>query len=195
MASDLTKRMWGASWLARIAFFAVFAVNAYCALCFIFDSETYLSSYALTGEAGKVAIQGLGVAFLMWNATYPLFIAAPRRFSVLGWVILAQQAIGLVGESLIYASILGHGLGALEGSILRFIVFDGAGFLIMAVSFAFLLLMKRRFAKGAAAGRGSLKGEDPVKADAEGVDPLPADEHKALGPKTDAGEPSEAGIE
>lgn len=32
-------------------------------------------------RAGAAAVQGLGVAFLMWNATYPAVIVSPRAFA------------------------------------------------------------------------------------------------------------------
>lgn len=48
---------------------------------------------------GAAAVQGLGIAFLMWNATYPAVIASPLRFRAVAVIVLVQQAIGLAGES------------------------------------------------------------------------------------------------
>ena len=132
-----------AVWFARIAFAAVFAINVQCALLFVFSPGDFAAAYELQGAAGDAAIRGLGIAFLMWNATYPAFIASPRRFRVLGWVILAQQAIGLVGECLLLAN-LPTGHEQLASSVLRFIAFDGGGLLLMAVAFACLLFSDRR---------------------------------------------------
>lgn len=129
-------------WFARVAFAAVFALNVMCALQFVIDPGSYAGAYELEGVAGEAAVRGIGIAFLMWNATYPAFIAAPSRFRVLGWVILAQQAIGLVGESLLLCS-LPAGHDVLASSVMRFIAFDGAGLVLMGVAFALLVVRSR----------------------------------------------------
>ena len=50
-----------------------------------------------------------------------------------------QQAIGLVGETAILLG-LQSGHEMLYASILRFIVFDGIGLLLMSISFVILLV-------------------------------------------------------
>ena len=122
-----------------------------CAVQFVLWPEAFASAYELSGTAGSVAVQGLGVAFLMWNATYPLVIVHPASHRTLYCVVLVQQAIGLVGESMILASIPeGHAL--LAASIARFVAFDGAGLVIMAAAFVALTVsMKRRRATDAPA--------------------------------------------
>ena len=91
---------------------------------------------------GAAAVRGLGVAFLMWNATYPAVIANPRRFRALYAVVLVQQAVGLAGESWILLS-LPAGHAALAASIVRFIAFDAVGLVLMAAAFAWLALADR----------------------------------------------------
>ncbi|MDO4183491.1 MAG: hypothetical protein Q4E12_07820 [Coriobacteriia bacterium] len=114
-------------------------MNVACALQFIVLPDYTVGAYELSGVAGQVAVQGIGITFLMWNVTYPAFIASPRRFPVLGWVILAQQVIGLVGESaLLFTLPPGHAL--LVESITRFVIFDAAGLVLMAAAFAFFKL-------------------------------------------------------
>ena len=132
-----------ATWFARVAFAAVFVVNVQCALSFALAPADFTAAYELEGVAGEAAVRGIGIAFIMWNATYPAFIAAPQRFGVLGWVILAQQAIGLIGESLLLAS-LPAGHDVLAASVMRFIAFDGIGLVVMAAAFACLLIAQRR---------------------------------------------------
>lgn len=128
---------------ARLCFAFVFVVNVQCALGFALTPEAYLGAYELAGVPGRVAAQGIGVAFLMWNCTYPAFIAAPRRFAALGIVVLAQQAVGLIGESFIRVTLpAGHEL--LASSIDLFITFDAAGLALMGASFAFLQIAKGR---------------------------------------------------
>lgn len=128
--------------LVRIAFAIVFVVNVQCAVSFVLQPGAYAPAYELSGTAGAVAVQGLGIAFLMWNATYPAVIANPRRFRALGAVVLAQQAVGLAGESWIRLS-LPDGHAVLAANIERFIAFDAFGLVLMAAAFAWMLWAER----------------------------------------------------
>ena len=129
----------------RICFCVVFLINIQYAFSFVIFPETYVSSFQLSGVEGVAAVRGLGVVFLMWNATYPAFIASPGRFVPLGWVIIAQQIIGLLGESFILSSVVSlSGYEVMASSILRFIVFDGTGLVVMAVSFLLYLASRKR---------------------------------------------------
>ena len=130
----------------RVAYALVFAVNVQCAISFVVAPSAFAGAYELSGAAGEAAVRGLGIAFLMWNATYPAFMARPLKFKVLGWVIIAQQAIGLLGETgLLHSLPPGH--EQLASSIMRFIVFDATGLVIMLSSMLLLSL------KGHAAGQ------------------------------------------
>lgn len=128
---------------ARIAVTIVFALNVQCALQFVLAPGSFAAAYELSGVAGEAAVRGLGVAFLMWNATYPAVIASPRRFRPLYVVVLIQQVIGLFGETAILLS-LPAGHDVLTASILRFIAFDAAGLALMAAAFAWLAATRRR---------------------------------------------------
>jgi hypothetical protein len=140
-AKTLTKTL-ARTWVTRFLVLTVFAINLHCVISFIFTPERSLDAFELAGVPGTVAIQGIGIAFLMWNATYPLVIFNPRKYRALFVVVLVQQIIGLVGESIIYLA-LPAGHQVLGESILRFIVFDAAGLLLLAVGFALTL---KRFA-------------------------------------------------
>lgn len=109
-----------------------------CAFQFLIAPAQFAGAYQLSGVAGEAAVRALGVVFLMWNVTYPPFIAAPERFSVLGPVILVQQLLGFGGEALIFAG-LPAGYEMLGGSILRFMAFDGAGLALMATAYFIFL--------------------------------------------------------
>ena len=132
-----------AAWACRVAFAAVFAVNVHCALSFVIDPAAYMGGFELAGVPGEAATRGMGVAFLMWNCTYPLVIWQPTRFRALGAVVLAQQVVGLVGEAAILAG-LPAGHAVLAGGIARFIAFDAAGLVAMAAAYASLLIASRR---------------------------------------------------
>lgn len=140
--NDLPVRVRRAAWLARAAFLLVFAINVQCAASFVLWPDVYAPSFEVAGVPGAAAVQGLGIAFLMWNATYPAVIASPLRFRAVAVIVLVQQAIGLAGESwLRFGLPAGH--AALSASIDRFILFDAAGLVLMAAAFGWLLWVKR----------------------------------------------------
>ncbi len=126
-----------ASIVARIVVGAVFALNVDCALVFVLRPDHYVGGFELAGVAGEAAVRGLGLAFLMWNATYPLVIWRPRAHRTLFAVILAQQAIGLAGEAWLLLG-LPAGHATLAATLARFALFDGAGLIAMAAALAWL---------------------------------------------------------
>lgn len=133
-----------AGWTARVAVAVVFVLNVQCALSFAWWPSAYTGGFELAnaGVAGEVAVRGLGIAFLMWNVTYPAVIANPRRFRSLYVVVLVQQVVGLVGESWVRAA-LPAGHATLVASIERFILFDAVGLALMASAFVALALVDR----------------------------------------------------
>lgn len=144
----MTRSQRTAGIAARVAVALVFAANVQCAASFVLWPEAFAGGFELTGVPGAAAVRGLGVAFLMWNATYPPVIANPHRFRALFVVVLVQQAMGLAGESWILLSLpVGH--TALAASIIRFIAFDAAGLVLMAAAFAWLVLADRRARRAA----------------------------------------------
>ena len=130
MAQRGNKRIW----IARVLVALVFAVNVQCALQFILWPGAYTAAYQVEGASAEAMVRTVGICFLMWNATYPPVIVRVERYRVLFGVVLAQQAIGLVGESLLMTS-LQPGLEVLASSIARFIAFDAAGLVLLAIAF------------------------------------------------------------
>ena len=121
--------------VARVLVVLVFFVNVQCALQFVLWPQAYTGAYQLEGASANAIVQSFGICFLMWNATYPPIVARPQRYRVLFGVVIAQQLIGLVGESLLYAS-LSPELATLASSVMRFIVFDAAGLAALVCAFA-----------------------------------------------------------
>ncbi len=136
-----------ATWAVRLAYGAVFVLNVTCALQFVAAPESFAGAYQLSGAAGEAAVRGIGVAFLMWNATYPLFVARPCRHMALGAIVLVQQAIGCAGETSILLTLPSAGFDVLASSIARFIAFDVAGLVVMGATYAWLVIdgRSRRF--------------------------------------------------
>lgn len=136
--------------LARLAVGAVFAVNVWCALVFIFEPQQFVAGFELQDVAGVVMVQGMGILFLMWNATYPPVLFDPRKYIALFAVLLVQQLIGVVGETWLWRSLPpGHANLAASGA--RFIIFDAAG--LVAMSAAFVLLHWQGRARGQSKGK------------------------------------------
>jgi len=128
-------------WLARIIVGAVFLMNVSCALAFILQPEKYSPGFEVAGVPGRIYVQGMGILFLMWNATYPPVIFHPIRYRALFVVVLIQQAIGFAGETWLWLT-LPAGHSPLRATGLRFMIFDGIGLIAMAG--AYWLLMRQR---------------------------------------------------
>lgn len=125
------------AWIARAAVGIVFGWNLSAALAFLARPERYAAGFELAGPAGEAMVRGLGVLFLMWNATFPLVILQPRRHTTLFVVILIQQALAAAGETWIWFGLPAQ-QAVLRETGVRFIALDGAGLVVMAIAFALL---------------------------------------------------------
>jgi hypothetical protein len=130
-------------WAARLVLALVFCCNISCALAFIFEPAAYTAGFEVTGVVGEVLIRGIGILFLMWNATYPLVIWHPVRYWQLFLIVMAQQAIGVAGETWLWLTLPpGHDPLVLTGQ--RFIIFDAWGLVMMVVTFALMMAVRSR---------------------------------------------------
>jgi hypothetical protein len=120
-------------WLSRACIAVVFLANVQCALAFIVWPKTFAPAYELTGEVGAATIQAIGVLFLMWNVPYAVALWHPVRQRRSLWEAVVMQAIGVVGE-LILTATLPPGHPVLHAAMLSFIGFDGFGFLLLAAA-------------------------------------------------------------
>jgi hypothetical protein len=125
--------------LARLLIAIVLAWNVQCALAFIIAPDAYAPGFELAGAPGSAAIRGMGVLFLMWNVPYAVALSHPLRRRIALYEALAMQTIGLLGESLIYLT-LPVTYAVTRTSIARFIAFDGAGVVLLALA---VMLMRR----------------------------------------------------
>ena len=128
-------------WIIRLLIALVFASNILCAIQFFVNPSGYIQQFDQIGEAGIVVIRSLGILFLMWNVPYAIAIYQPYQYSVALISALLMQLIGFVGETWIYFSI--QNLVNTRSSILKFMIFDFAGLLLLLVAFA-LLFNKRK---------------------------------------------------
>ncbi len=119
--------------LAQLLILVVLLINVQCALIFLFAPSWFAPSYELNGEVGDAVIRAFGILFLMWNVPYLFAAWNPSRHRVSLWQAVFMQSIGLIGETGILLSLTSdHPI--LYQSILRFIVFDGAGLIALIVA-------------------------------------------------------------
>jgi hypothetical protein len=120
-------------WLGRVLIGVVLLINAQVGLVFFLSPQAYAPSFEFSGAVGQATIQGLGVLFLMWNVPYVVALINPSKYRISLYEAIVMQAIGLIGESLIYWQLPAvHSL--LGRSILRFIVFDGGGLIALVLA-------------------------------------------------------------
>jgi hypothetical protein len=131
-------------WVARMLIAVPLFWNLQAALLFMLHPQVYVPAFQLEGVPGRAAIVGYGILFLMWQVPYIFALLHPVRFKISLWQALIMQTIGVVAESILLSTIpLEYAL--LRGSILRFIIFDGAGVLLLII--AILLVRLQIFAE------------------------------------------------
>ncbi len=121
-----------ALWLARGFIGLVLAWNVQATGAFLAAPAAYAPGFELNGAPGQAMVRGMAVLFLMWNVPYAVALWHPVRRRVSLYEAIAMQAIGLVGESLILWSLGSAPLAA--ASVARFIAFDAAGLLLLALA-------------------------------------------------------------
>ncbi|MBT3315397.1 MAG: hypothetical protein HN390_12380 [Anaerolineae bacterium] len=133
----MSKQIKSKNWRMGIARFLIAAVigwNLQVAYVFLLFPERFLSGFELSGLPGEAAMRGMAVLFMMWNVPYLVAFWNPRKYRVSLIEAIAMQSIGLIGESFILST-LGTGHALLRTSIIRFIIFDGAGLIFLIGAF------------------------------------------------------------
>ena len=121
-------------WIARLLIGIVTLWNLQAAFVFIFFPSRFVNAYELSGTAGEADIRGFGILFLMWNVPYLFALKDPIRYQLALTFALWMQSIGLIGESFILSTVYVEYV-FLRNSILRFIIFDGIGLLLLAIAY------------------------------------------------------------
>lgn len=120
-------------WTSRLLIALVTAWNIQAAVIFIVSPQMFVHAYELSGTAGEAAVRGVGVLFLMWNVPYLFAVYNPIRYSIALTFALLMQLTGLLGESYILFTLpIEHTV--LRTSILRFILFDGTGLVLLLIA-------------------------------------------------------------
>jgi hypothetical protein len=122
------------TWFVRLLIGVVTAWNLQAAFVFIISPGDIVHAYELSGAAGEAAIRGFGVLFLMWNVPYLYAVKDPIRHQLALTFALLMQGIGLLGESYIFSTLTAEHI-QLRNSILRFIIFDGIGLVLLFIAY------------------------------------------------------------
>jgi hypothetical protein len=133
-------------WVARVLIGLILLINVQSALVFWLDPGLFAPAYELSGIPGEAAIRGFAILFLMWNVPYGVALINPVKHRVSLYEAIAMQGIGLIGESLILWG-LPEKYIILRESIWRFVLFDGAGLVVLVI--AALIIWKTKTWKDA----------------------------------------------
>jgi len=120
-------------WIGRVLIGAVFLMNVQAVVLFLWRPGSFAPAFELDGVVGAAAIRGIGILFLMWNVPYFVALLNPVRYRISLYEALTMQLIGVAGESMLLLS-LASGHPMLEGSILRFVIFDSLGLLALLLT-------------------------------------------------------------
>lgn len=120
-------------WAARVLIGIVVFWNLLAAFQFLINPGMYAAGFELEGTAGAAIIQGMGLLFVMWNIPYLFALLDPvrNRLSLMEAVIM--QIIGAAGETVLLTTLQGNH-PIIHDSVIRFILFDGAGVLLLMIA-------------------------------------------------------------
>ena len=127
-------------------------MNLQAAVQFMFAPQNYTAGFEMSGVAGEAMMRGMGVLFLMWCVPYIFASIHPVKYHVALVSAVIMQFIGVVGESLILATIPGSHV-MIHASVTRFILFDGGGLIVLLAALLLASLATRH-------SRGSLNSKN-----------------------------------
>lgn len=122
--------------IARLLIAVVLFFNLQSAVLFFLQPEFYMGGFGLEATVGRPVVRGFGLLFLMWNIPYIFALVNPLRHRISLIEAVIMQALALAGESAILW-MDGPFTDVFRMSILRFIVFDGVG-LVLLISALFI---------------------------------------------------------
>lgn len=123
---------------ARLLIGIVFLWNIQAAYNFIVFPDRFAPGFELSGRIGEGMIQGMGILFLMWNVPYAFALWHPIRHRISLLQTIIMQAIGAAGEIILYLG-LPPVFATARASVMRFIVFDTSGLILLLLAGIFVL--------------------------------------------------------
>ena len=119
--------------ISRLLIGLVIFFNLQAAILFIISPAAYSAGFEVGGVVGEKLIQGMGILFLMWNVPYMYALINPIRHRTSLHQAIIMQAIGVVGETILWLT-LPSGHPAMESTVIRFAIFDGSGLIALWVA-------------------------------------------------------------
>ena len=130
-------------WISRVLITAVTFMNVQSAFQFMLRPQDYAWGFELTGVPGEAMMRGMGVLFLMWNIPYIFAALHPVKNFISLIEAVIMQFVGVSGESLILLGLPG-GHPQITTSVTRFIIFDGAGLVVLVTALLLILPVRRK---------------------------------------------------
>lgn len=128
--------------LARGLIGVVTFLNLQAAFQFMLAPENYSPGFEVSGAPGNAMIQGMGLLFLMWNIPYVAALIHPQKHFLSMIEAVTMQAIGVFGETILLFTIQGeHPM--IHASVVRFIIFDGGGLVLLLAALMLVLALRR----------------------------------------------------
>jgi len=128
--------------MAQVLIAVVVFFNLQAALLFIVSPARYSPGFEVNDIPGIALVRGMGILFVMWNVPYLVALADPGRHRTSLYEAIVMQAIGLVGETILLAT-LPDGHLPLRATATRFIYFDAVGLVLLTLA-AILTIRKNK---------------------------------------------------
>ncbi|MHB8775350.1 MAG: hypothetical protein ACYC6U_09620 [Bellilinea sp.] len=119
--------------IARLLIGLVIFFNLQAAFLFIINPAAYSAGFEVGGIVGEKLVQGMGILFLMWNVPYIYALIDPIRHRTSLHQAIIMQAIGVVGETILWLT-LPPGHPAMSSTVIRFAIFDGSGLIALCAA-------------------------------------------------------------
>ena len=135
MPAEAVQREARKVWIARVLVTIVIFINLQAALQYLLNPNAYSGAFELEGIPGMAAVMGVGILYVMWQVPYVFAAINPAAHRLSMTEAVLMQAIGLLGETWLRTRIpVEHTV--LRNSILRYIVFDAGGLVLLSVAWA-----------------------------------------------------------
>ena len=135
MPAEAVQREARKVWIARLFVAVVIFINLQAAMQYLLNPNAYSGAFELEGIPGMAAVMGVGILYVMWQVPYVFAAINPAAHRLSMTEAVLMQAIVLLGETWLRTRIpVEHTV--LRNSILRYIVFDAGGLVLLAAAWA-----------------------------------------------------------
>ena len=129
--------------IASVLISLVCVLNIQAGLYFYFNPQKFTAAYELTGIPGEISVAGVGLLFIMWNIPYFFALYNPIKFKISLIQANIMQIIGVIGETALLFRFSHAEHPQLANSLLRFIIFDSVGLLLLFLALFVICFNKK----------------------------------------------------